>query len=351
MNTHPEYRDLMVDVLFDEASDEERRELETHLETCASCAEAFASMQATLQVAADRERPEPSPSYWDTYDDQLRRRLQRGHRRPLPAPSLADRLRRWWRSLPAVLPGTTPQWALQGVVALLLFAVGLWMGAASDGEAEVGTSPASPDAKAVVDPIDFALARTALTSTDLTARPAIAGVRDVTYDVTQGIVEIRYDTETEVVLRGRPEDEKIQRLLRAALLDDRNPSSRLHATKTLEAASASAPVPETVEALRFLAQQDRTPGMRLRAVRALGAVWDGRMMDPTTQHFLAGLLLQSPDLALRLEAVEALSRSTALSPATEASLDRVRSDEHPYLRDRADWILQHPGSTSPGLQP
>lgn len=350
MNTHPEYRDLMVDVLFDEASDEERRELVSHLEACASCADAFASMQATLQVTADRDRPEPSAAYWDTYEEHLNRRLQRRHHRPPPAPSFADRLRRWSRSLPAGLPRTMPQWALQGVVALLLFAGGLWMGSASAGESGGGNLPASPAPEAAVDPIDFALARTTLTSTDLTARPALAGVRDVTYDVTQGIVEIRYDTETEVVLRGRPDDDTIQRLLRAALLDDRNPSSRLHATKTLEA-SAPPPVPETVEALRFLAQQDGTPGMRLRAVRALGAVWDGRMMDPTTQHLLAGLLLENPDLALRLEAVEALSRSTALSPATEASLDRMRSDEHPYLRHRADWILQNTGSTAPDLRP
>jgi hypothetical protein len=350
MNTHPEFQDLMVDVLFGEASAEERRELDAHLDTCRPCAEAFASMQATLQVTAERERPERPDAYWSDYEKRLHRRMNRDAPRPASAPALSDRLHRWWRRLPALLPQTAPQWALQAVVALLLFGAGLWLGspAGSDPEA-LGLQP-SPDAAVTLDPADIVLARAPLTSADLTARPAIAGVRDVTYDVTEGIVEIRYDTETEVVLRGRPDDERIQRLLRAALLDDRNPSSRLHATKTLEA-SASAPVPETVEALRFLAQQEDAPAMRLRAVRALGAVWEGRRMDPTTQHLLAGLLLESPDLALRLEAVEALSRGTDLSSATRAALHRIRSDDHPYLRDRAGRILEQSGTASSTLQP
>ena len=348
MSIHSEYRDLMVDVLFGEATSEEERTLSSHLDSCEACADEFDSLQATLQATAERERPEPAEAFWDNYHDRLSRRMEKEARtRP---PTVADRLRQWWQSLPALLPQTGPQWALQGAVAACLLVLGLWMGGGSNGSSLPVDGPLDlGDASARQGLSDLMLASQPVRTDVGTARPSIAGVRDITYDVREGTVEIRYQTVTDVVVRGDPGDSKMQRLLQAAMLDERNPSSRLHAVKTLEA-STSRPDEQTVKALRYLAREETDPGMRLRAVRALRSLHANRPMDETTRNLLIGILLNADVTALRIEAMEALTESGAMQQASRGLLYQVRNDSNQYLRTRADALLQQAGSAEPTLQ-
>jgi hypothetical protein len=359
MSIHSEYQDLMVDVLFGEASPEETQKLEAHLDACDACADEFASMQATLQITAERERPEPPEAYWDSYRYRLEQRAAheaQTHESQPRSPSALDRLRRWWQSLPAVLPQTAPQWALQGAVAVGVLLVGLWMGGGA-GATGPGTSSAPlalDDASARRGLSDLMLASQPVRSELGTARPSIAGVRDITYDVRDGTVEIRYNTVTDVVVRGRPGDPQVQRLLQAALLDERNPASRLHAVKALEAASVR-PDEQTVQALRYLAREETDPDMRLRAVRALRSLYANRPMDATTKNLLVGILLNAEAPALRIEAMEALTTARpadgSASDGGQSFLYQVRNDSNRYLRYRAETLLQQAGASTPTLQP
>ena len=349
MKTHPSYHDLMVDVLFDEASPEEEQRLQAHLERCDACADEFAALQQTLSITAERERTEPPEAFWDSYRYRLEQRIARESAERAASPSLGARLRRWWLSLPALLPQTAPQWALQGAVAVGVLLLGLWLGGGS-----APTGPASgelaQDGAASQGLSDLMLASQPVRSDLGTARPSLARVRDITLDVSTGTVEIRYQTVTDVVVRGRPDDPAVQRLLQAALMDDSNPSSRLHAVKTLEASSVS-PDAEVVQSLRYLAREDTDPGMRLRAVRALRSLYVGRPMDTATRDLLVGIVLDAEPAALRIEALEALTRSQAPLDAPSASfLYQVRSDSNRYLRLRADELLQQAGATEPTLQ-
>jgi hypothetical protein len=329
MSTHPEYNDLMVEALYGEIAPEDRRRLDEHLDACEDCAAEFAELRDTLDVMTQRERPEPPASYWPRY----RRHLDA--RRARRTDTLTDRLRRWWASLPPLLPQTGAQWAVQGAVALLLLIGGLW-----GGQQLRPSGPAAlPEGETPASVLRSAGAERG------GGQPVLRGVDNITFDVQEGTVSIRYRTASRVTVRGRPEDPTIRRLLRAALLDDTNPASQLHAIKTLERGTV-APSADLVQALTYLVRKERTPSLRLRAVRALRALHQNRPMGGDTRSVLLDLLLDpGADEALRVEALQTLvAPPSRLDPS---ALYPVRDDSNSYLRYQARTALRDAQALAP----
>jgi hypothetical protein len=332
MSTHPEYTDLMVEALYGEIDPEDRRRLDEHLSDCEACAAEFADLRGTLDVMAQRERPELPDAYWARYRRRLNeRRAERAaapHRR---SASLVDHLRRWGRSLPTLLPQTGGQWALQGTVALLLLVVGLWGGQRIAPSGTVPVTDADPPAS-TTDLLPVGADREQV-------QPVLRGVEDITFDVQTGTVAIRYRTANTVTVRGGPDDPAIRRLLRAALLNGSDPASQLHAMKTLER-TAVAPGEDLVQALTYLVRKEENPNMQLRALRALRALYQGPSMAAGPRSVLVELLLDtSAAEPLRVEALQTLMATS--SPPDPSVLYPVRDDSNAYLRYQARTALRN----------
>jgi hypothetical protein len=337
----------MTEALFGDLPPGDQTRLDDHLQACDACAAEFASLQSTLEVTAAYERPQRSDAYWDAFSERLYKRVeQEPAAAPADAavPSWTDRLATWWASRPALLPVTGMQWAFHGALALLLIAAGLTLGRMT----APAPPPSDPLAEAAGPATDPLLVPITAGVKGANIEPRLTSVEDITYDVTAGTVEIRYNTTNDVVVRGEPDDPKIQRLLRAALLDDNNPSSRLHAVKTLEAARP-APDDEIISALTYLVRDESSPDMRLRAVRALRRLHQTAPMNESTRGVLVNMLLEADRPALRIEALEALTTDAMLSssPAapgaprdTPTFLHQAQSDSNGYVRYRAGEMLQ-----------
>ena len=329
MSRHPEYNDLMVEALYGEITPGDRERLEHHLEQCEPCAEEFESLQATLNVMGQRERSELPEAYWASY----RRRFEQ--KRAGHSPSLLDRVRQWWASLPVLLPQTGGQWAVQSAVAATLLAVGLWWGQ------NIGapSGPSITDAVPSSGITDLLLAREPVSANVGRAEPALRGVSDIRFDAEKGTVSIRYKTVNHVTVEGGPDDPTIQHLLRTALLDRTNPAAQLNAMQTLSRASIGSNT-ALVEPLTYLLRKSENPDMRLRAVRALRALHDDGSLAPSTQDVLVGLLLNTDTpTPLRIEALQTLTTSTSrLDPSV---LYPVRNDSNAYLRYQARSTLQN----------
>ena len=326
MSEHQRYNDLMVEALYGEIDPEDQRRLEAHLDDCEACAQEFAELQDTLDVMAQRERTELPEAYWDSYCRRLEERRAKRERTPI------DRLRVWWHSLPVLLPQTRGQWAFQGAVALVVLAVGLWGGLRMSPGARSQTADETPSSILDLRPT------TEPTSTTGTAQPILRGINDITFDVQEGTVAIRYRTTNRITVRGRPTDPTIRRLLRAALLDNNNPASQLHAMKTVERSSI-APGEDLVQALTYLVRKEQNPNLQLRALRSLRALYRDTSMTTDTRSVLVNLLLDtSASEALRVEALQTL-RATSSMPEPSL-LYPVRDDSNAYLRYRARAALQ-----------
>lgn len=333
------YESLIAEALFGELSDEDRQRLEAHVETCDACAEELRSLQATLAVTAQRERPEPPESFWQNYGPRLVRRMRRAEARTVATPSLRERLAAWWQHLIEVPPAM--RWALQGAVAVVLVAVGFGLGRQ---QAAPSAGPGSDtelfaNTETITDATLATLisAEQPIESEHGTIRPHLANVRNITYDVQQGTVEIRYNTVNDIVIRGKPDDPAVQRLLRTAMLDEQNPSAQLNALQMVEQTSASAD-PELVQALTYLAKTEADPNMRFRAVRALRSLHNDAPMSEDTRDVLINILLSGTNSALRIEALQALTESP--SQASPDYLYEVRNDSNSYVRYQAQQTLQ-----------
>jgi HEAT repeat protein len=337
----PTYEPLIADALFGELSPEDRQRLDRHVDTCDACAKELRSMQATLQITARRERPEPPSSFWHGYWPRLVRRMERDADRN---PSLATHLAAWWRTLTEVPPAM--RWALQGAVAVALVIGGFWL----------GRQPAAPGTS---DDVLFGAEEPAATLPDLmpavqspdaqrASTPMLTDIEDITYDVSAGTVEIRYNAVSDVIVRGTPDDPAIQQLLQTAMLDDQDPAARLNALQAVEKTRPSANT-DLVQALTYLAQTEQDAGMRLRAVRALRALQQetGSTLRGDTRDVLINLLLNASDGALRIEALQALmdSAPSAADPAPDY-LYEVQNDSNSYVRYQAQQALQRIGTSS-----
>ena len=329
MSTHPEFIDLMVEALYGESSPEDRERLEQHLEECEPCAEEFESLSSTLAVMAERERPELPASYWASYRQEVKRQ------RTARSASVTASVRRWWRTLPALLPQTGPQWAVQGALAVALLCVGLWLGPSLRSNGSVLPTEA-PSASEVNDGLP---GLSAVSAEAERGTPILKHVNDLTYNPETGTVAIQYETVNRVTVEGEPSDPTVRRLLQSALLDRANPSSQLNAMQTLERVSI-APSEDLVEPLTYLLRKSENPDMRLRALRALRSLHREATLDSASQSVLVGLLLDTgTPTALRVEALQTLTTGTSrIDPAV---LYPVRNDSNAYLRYQARSRLQH----------
>lgn len=332
----------MTEALFGEISSEDRRRLEAHLDSCHDCREEFESLQSTLDVVDRREREELPAGYWASYRRQVERRLDSES-----SSSLKRRLRRWWQSLPILLPQTGGQWALQGALAVLFVAVGLWLGQFSiddvGGEAAETVLPSEG-----VPLSDLLLARSPVSLEQGQVDPTIGRISDISFDGGEGTVEVRYRTVNEVSVSGAPDDPAIHRLLQTALLDTDNPSSQLRALQTIEQARLS-PTNDLTEALTVLIRNEDNTSMQVRAVRALRSLHQKAPLTSNSRNLLVGLVLDDHPESLRVEALQTLMETSDSTDDVDY-LYAVRNDPNEYLRYQAQASLASLQQYEPSAQ-
>ena len=336
---------LITEALFGSLSDADRRRLDAHVSKCEACADELQSLRSTLEMTAAVERPERPEAYWSRFSEVIYERAA-AESQPVASssvsqenPSLARRFGEWWDDLPALWPTNGAQWTVQLALVVVLVAAGLGLGRWTASTSPAGTDPLLDGLAAESgDPL---LLPIGANGDAASAGPRLTGVEDITYDVSAGTVEIRYHTSNDIVVRGTPDDPKIQRLLQAALLDEQNPASRLHAVKTIEASTVSHG-DELARALTYLVRDESDPNMRLRAVRALRQLQANDPLDEQTRGVLIGVLLDAKESALRIEALEALTADATQRPTTAVPsfLYQAQADSNGYVRYRAGQLLE-----------
>jgi len=119
MSDCEKYRNQFVEALYEELTLEEKRRFEAHLQSCPKCASEFRQMASTLKVMDRKVRIEPEERFWDGYWDRLSKKLQE----EMPQASA----KRLWKTLSRTL-SLTPRWVYQAAAAVLLVALGVFIG-------------------------------------------------------------------------------------------------------------------------------------------------------------------------------------------------------------------------------
>jgi hypothetical protein len=117
------FKELMVDALYHELSQGDNKAFQAHLKACSSCAVEYEEMAAVLDVMDQRQQPEMSETYWDTYFPRLRERMTVEAKTPGQRLLTSEWLKPWQDRFHFDL-----RWILYPAAAMLLVALGIGIG-------------------------------------------------------------------------------------------------------------------------------------------------------------------------------------------------------------------------------
>ena len=324
MKRHKDYREKLALYVYDELNAAERGELETHLQTCPACREELQQLQVLRQSIPEKPLIEPDEATLQSLRNMVSYKIR--SEKPRPA-GLGNFFISFLKPAPALRVG----------FALAVFVLGFFLGRQE-------LSPQQDNSDAILQ--DLLTANRQVQSGSSTVNPLLASVERINYDPQSGNIEIYYTTVNDIRLKGKADNAAIRQLLREAILEDQNPAVRLHAVKTAEsiAETRSGLDQDIVQALAFLLEKEQNPGLRLKVLRTLSA----QMPDPQVKSTLIRILLNDPNPALRIAALEGL----LAHPFSGADIDILktvaRRDPNSFIQSRAEKKIRDHGGTAPG---
>lgn len=111
---------LLVEALYGELDPKVKAFFDGHIDSCPACAAEFKALTESLKVMDERVRPDPGKDFWDGYWDRLAGRMGKEQAAEKMPRSWGKRLGRIW--------SLSPRWAFQAAAALVLIAIGVFIG-------------------------------------------------------------------------------------------------------------------------------------------------------------------------------------------------------------------------------
>jgi hypothetical protein len=300
-----ENQERIVLFLYEELTEHEQTELESHIQECRHCNDSFEQQKSFHSALAEDVGP------WNVPSDLLVESRR----------ALADELDRierkpwnkgWWR-LPAFSFVVTPMRLLESGT---LLAVGLAAGVYINSSMLHPASSLTPSLSS-------------LAGTSGPQAETVSNVRIVSSDATTGSVELIGDVVRPLHFQGNITDDLAQQLLVGALLDGRNPSSRMSAVEVLSRKPASRQVKEAL--IRALIEDDNL-GVRLKALQTLKPFAN---KDKDVQAAFMNALAYDEAAGIRVQAIDALRPFANDDSVSKAVQEVTKDDDNPFVKLQA----------------
>jgi hypothetical protein len=284
-------------LFYGDLSFEAEDELESHLEHCLSCREEM-DRQRAIAWAVDAAEVEPSSEMLQKSRQQLRASLAQAH---ASHSSVWDRL----RDMVSIRLGPV-HGAFQPVGALALVLMGFF-----------GARLVPPGASGRFDSAGL-------------ADPIASRVKYVEQE-GRGKVQIVLEETRQKTLRGKLEDQSIQRLLLAAAKDPADPGLRVESVDLLGANPESSAVRN---ALLYALQHDANSGVRLKALEGLKA----SASSPEVRQTLSQVLLTDKNPGVRTQVIDLLIQQKE-HRMVGVLQQLMRTEDNSYVRLRCQRAL------------
>ncbi len=294
--------------LYGEVSPAMEEQVEDHIAGCAACAQEFKLQKAVHAALDTREMTVPAGLLQECRGD-LTRRLARVPEHERAGSRSLFGLGEWFRDmLHHGLPLRVPVSAL-ALIAMGYFAARL----TGPGTGVLGTTNAG---------IENAAYSSAVRSIE---------------SQSSGTVRISLDEIHRREVTGRLDDEKIQRLLLAAVREENNPGVRVESVGMLKECVQSSPVRA---ALLDAVLHDQNAGVRLKALEGLQAFAG----EAPVRQTLAQVLLHDDNPGVRIKTIDVLTshRDDAMVGILQ---DVFQKEDNHYVRTRVQNALQEMHAT------
>ncbi|MBI4535495.1 MAG: HEAT repeat domain-containing protein [Ignavibacteriae bacterium] len=168
-------------------------------------------------------------------------------------------------------------------------------------------------------------------------------LRFIDSDASDGSIEFTFDAVSPVHIRGNINDNRIQKVLAYALINDQNPGVRLRSVNAFAARANTVKLPdrEVKAALISALKSDENPGVRREALKALQSF----PFDEEIKQVFLHVLMRDTNSAMRIAAINGLDSARFTGSHSDENLltvlkDRMLTDENTYVRIRAKAVLQ-----------
>lgn len=322
---HKKYETLIVVSYYDEIDSDEKGEMERHLASCPRCAAFKKKLDETLP-----ERERGAGMVGDAEIDQARREF----RQALSISKHESHGTRRVVNFPA-----RPRWsvALVPVYAAAMAAVAMLAAGAIFGYLLYGRGTGDKDG------LHSVLSEV---SSDNTGNVAISDVRFLAADRKSGDVQFSFDLVRRYQMKGSLDDREVQKVLAYALVNSDNPGIRLTTIGMLDASAK--PDRQVVDALVEAVKTDDNAGVRREALLSLAKL----PFDNVIKEALLYVLQHDKNPGMRVAAINILSgkelntgtvtgNTKGIDPRVlEVLKERSSSDQNRYVRLKAADMLK-----------
>ncbi|MGH1362071.1 MAG: HEAT repeat domain-containing protein [Calditrichia bacterium] len=304
---------------LDELESVERAKVEQRLQNEPALQKELEKIAALHEAAAKKAPADVSDETLDMLRQSVMRKLRQEQAKPAKQP--------FWGFLQ---PGP----ALQFGFAALLVLVGFLFGRLNSEAVPIENNQLA----------ELLTASREIQSGNSAVNPLLAGVEKLRYDPQSGTLEISYTTVNDIRLSGQVADPSVRRLLQEAVMEEERPNVRLHAVKALELMAEKKELDrDLIETLIFLLERDSNTGVRLRILSVLESMEN----DPLVKATLTRIVLNDPDEAVRIRAMETFTKGMIHLEDTHIMKKVAKQDSNSYVRRMAQDVLEKIDITEP----
>lgn len=297
---HEKYKELIQFYLYDEIDEVDKRMLEQHLKSCPACKAHLKELKIIFNRINENENNESEDKLLFEARAELRGYLKAQKNKT----SLADKFIQMFSSF------TRPVGIAFGSTAVLL--VGFFFGYILFRNPAINTN-------------DEGL--------NFTEFSKIQNINFLDADPDDGEIEFTYESVKPGRIKGNINDSRVQEILTYAILNEKNPGTRLNSINIINASSQHKNDDELKNDLISVAKYDNNPGVRREAIKSLSEL----TVDREIKDALIYVLLNDTSAGIRIEAInnlmEASKKGIKLDEDDLTTLkEKIQSDENNYVR-------------------
>ena len=312
---HQQFKEWLQLSMYNELRADEQSALDQHMHQCSDCRQELEELKKFHATLAEAGAFAPNEELLREARQELRVSL-----RTRPSSSSL------WERIPEFISAfLLPNYkiALGGVTIL---AAGILLGRFSLSSPSPSVAQSGNDEKL---------------NASLEGEPRIANIRFIDSDASDGNVEFMFDAVSPVHIKGNINDDRVQKVLAHALVNDLNPGVRLRSVNAFASQVENLKLPdrEVKSALILAVKTDDNPGVRSEALKTLKSF----PFDEEIKQAFLHVLMKDKNPALRIAAINSLD--SLRSPRGNEDLmnvlrQRMHSDDNSYVRIRAKAVLE-----------
>jgi hypothetical protein len=312
---HNEFKQMIHLLHYGELSDDKQKKLISHLEVCEECKLELENQKKIMMLIADHKNLEVNEDLLKEARIQLRGALRQEKTKEVFFSSISGFILQFF---------STPFKLALGAVSVWI--IGIIIGSLFSGKGKV-----------IVNDNGANFSTAAFVQNDL----KISNVQFIDSDPSDGEIEFTFDAEKQIRYKGSVNDPKVQNFLTYAMLNDRNPGSRLNSINMIDTYKKVSLDKEIKNALITVVMTDKNAGVRREALQVLNRY----PFDESIKQAFLFVLLHDSSSALRIESLNSLIEANRNGHSLdqkdlELVIKQTNQDDNNYIKLKSKTLLQ-----------